>query len=201
MTDPHDVLIAPGAEVHPQSHIGAGSRLWQSCVIREDVSLGRSCIVGRGAYIDAGVTIGDYCKIQNLALVYGPARLADGVFIGPAAVLTNDVHPRAVNPDGSLKSAADWDAVGVDVGEGAAIGARSVVLAGVKIGAWALIGAGTVVIRDVPAHALVVGSPGRRVGWVGRDGTQLTNDGPGRWKGADGRRYQEEDGRLLEVSR
>ena len=68
--------------------------------------LGENCIVGRGAYIGTGVVMGDNCKVQNYALVYEPARLGDGVFIGPAVVLTNDTYPRAVNPDGSLKSAA-----------------------------------------------------------------------------------------------
>jgi acetyltransferase-like isoleucine patch superfamily enzyme len=88
-------------------------------------------------------------------------------------VLTNDTYPRAVNPDGSLKSASDWDAVGVTIDDGAAIGARSVCVAPVRIGAWALVAAGSVVTRDVPAHALVAGVPARQIGWVSRTGTRL----------------------------
>ena len=78
--------------------------------MREDARVGEDCIVGRGAYIGPGVVVGDRCKIQNHALVYEPAVLEDGAFIGPAVVFTNDCYPRAVNPDGSLKSADDWHA-------------------------------------------------------------------------------------------
>ena len=81
---------------------------------------------------------------------------------GPAAVLTNDAYPRAINPDLTSKSAADWDAVGVTVGDGASIGARSVCVAPVTIGAWAMVAAGSVVTRDVPDHALVAGVPARQ---------------------------------------
>ena len=112
-------------------------------------------------------------KIQNYALVYEPARVEDGAFIGPAAVFTNDHFPRSVNPDGSLKSGHDWEPVGVTVREGASIGARAVCVAPVTIGRWALVAAGATVVRDVPDFALVVGSPARRIGWVGRAGVPL----------------------------
>ncbi len=112
-------------------------------------------------------------KIQNYALVYEPAVVGDGAFIGPAAVFTNDHFPRSVNPDGSVKSGHDWEPVGVTVLEGASIGARSVCVAPVTIGRWALVAAGATVIRDVPDFALVVGSPARRIGWVGRAGVPL----------------------------
>jgi acetyltransferase-like isoleucine patch superfamily enzyme len=152
--------------------------------------IGESCIVGRGAYIDADVVVGSRCKIQNDALLYAPARLGDGVFIGPAVVLTNDVHPRAVTPDGLLKSASDWHAEGVVVDDGASIGARSVVRGGVRIGEWALVGAGAVVIDDVPRHALVVGVPARQIGWVGRVGTRLVLDGAAFVCPESGERYE-----------
>ena len=97
--------------------------------MREDAVLGENCVVGRGAYIGTGVQMGDNCKVQNYALVYEPAVLGDGVFIGPAVVLTNDTYPRAVNPDGSLKTAHDWEPVGVTIGDGASIGARAVCVA------------------------------------------------------------------------
>ena len=122
-----------------------------------------------------GVVLGRNCKIQNYALLYEPAVLGDGVFVGPAVVFTNDVYPRAINPDGSRKSGDDWHAVGVTVKTGAAIGARSVCIAPVEIGEWALVAAGATVTRDVPAFALVAGSPARRIGWVGRAGARLVD--------------------------
>jgi UDP-2-acetamido-3-amino-2,3-dideoxy-glucuronate N-acetyltransferase len=171
------VKIQESADVDPTAKIGAGSSIWHLAQVRDGVVLGESCIVGRGAYLGSGVRAGNNCKIQNYALVYEPAVLGNGVFIGPAAVLTNDEFPRAINPDGSLKSGSDWDAVGVTIGDGAAIGARAVCIAPVKIGAWALVAAGAVVTNDVPNFALVAGVPAKRVRWVGRAGKPLTNIG------------------------
>lgn len=173
--------IVDSADVSPDAVIGEGSSVWHLAQVREGAVLGTDCVIGRGAYIGPDVQLGDACKVQNYALVYEPARLADGVFIGPAAVLTNDMHPRAINPDGSLKSADDWEAVGVSIGHGASIGARAVCVAPVRIGAWATIAAGAVVTRDVPDHALVVGVPARQQGWVGQAGAPLQEVGEGRW--------------------
>jgi UDP-3-O-[3-hydroxymyristoyl] glucosamine N-acyltransferase len=101
--------IAATADVDPRAELGEGCRVWHLAQIREDAVLAPGCVVGRGAYVDAGVRVGRNGKIQNHALVYAPAVLGDGVFVGPAAVLTNDVNPRAVRPDGTLKTGADWD--------------------------------------------------------------------------------------------
>ena len=174
--------IAPSAEVDATAKIGDGSSIWHLVQVRDGVEVGENCIVGRGAYIGSGVKIGDNCKIQNYALVYEPASLGNGVFIGPAAVLTNDQFPRAVNPDGTLKSASDWEAVGVTIDDGASIGARAVCIAPVKIGKWALVAAGAVVTKDVPDFALVAGVPAKRIRWVGRMGVPLEDQGGHSWK-------------------
>ena len=165
--------IADTADVSPDASIGEGSAVWHLAQVREGAVLGESCGVGRGAYIGPGVVIGKNVKIQNYALVYEPAVVGDGAFIGPAAVFTNDHYPRSVNPDGSVKSGHDWEPVGVTLLEGASVGARSVCVAPVTVGRWALVAAGATVIRDVPDFALVVGSPARRIGWVGRAGVPL----------------------------
>lgn len=194
--------VEASADVAPDATVGRGTRVWHLAQVREGATIGRCCTVGRGAYVGPGVVIGDNCKLQNHALVYEPARLGDGVFIGPAAVLTNDRHPRAVCPDGRVKDADDWTAVGVRVGDGASIGARAVCVAPVVIGAWAMVAAGAVVTRDVPAFCLVAGVPARRIGWIGKAGVRL-RPGPddGSWVcPRTGDRFETTGDGLAEVS-
>jgi UDP-2-acetamido-3-amino-2,3-dideoxy-glucuronate N-acetyltransferase len=203
MTDAHQASdparVVPSADVDERATVGAGTRIWHLAQVREGAVVGRGCTIGRGAYVGPGVRLGDNVKLQNYALVYEPAELADGVFVGPAAVLTNDEYPRAVTPDGRLKSGDDWTAVGVVIGEGAAIGARAVCVAPVSIGRWALIAAGAVVTKDVADFALMVGVPARRVGWVGRAGEPLVAKGDGRYVcPRTGAEYREDADRLTE---
>jgi len=183
MTDTPTFRVSPGADISDDATIGDDSAIWHLAQVREGARLGTGCIVGRGAYIGSGVEMGDGCKVQNYALVYEPAKLADGVFVGPAAVFTNDHFPRAVNPDLTPKSASDWEPVGVTCETGASIGARAVCVAPVTIGAWAMVAAGATVVKDVPPHALVAGVPARRLGWVGRSGEKLVpaSDGTDAW--------------------
>jgi acetyltransferase-like isoleucine patch superfamily enzyme len=175
-----DAQVMPGADIDPRAHVGPGTAVWHLAQVREGAQIGAGCVIGRGAYIGPGVRMGDHCKIQNYALVYEPARLEDGVFVGPAAVFTNDRLPRAVTPAGRLKTADDWNPVGVTVRHGAAIGARAVCVAPVTVGRWAMVAAGAVVVADVPDFALVAGVPARFVRWVGRAGVALVPDGDGR---------------------
>lgn len=160
------VRVHESADVSPESIIGQGTRIWHQAQIREGARLGRDCIVGKGVYVDFDVIIGDRCKLQNGVYVYHPAIIEDGVFLGPGVILTNDRSPRAVMPDGRLKSDADWLAAAVHIAEGASVGAGSVVLPGVQIGRWAMVGAGSVVTNDVPDHGLVLGNPARLQGYV-----------------------------------
>ena len=173
----NNVRILPSADLDDGVTIGDGSSIWHLAQVRHGAVLGENVIVGRGAYIGEGVHVGNNCKIQNYALVYEPASLADGVFIGPAVVLTNDHFPRAVNPDGTPKAATDWEPVGVALLEGCSVGARSTCVAPVTIGRWATVAAGSVVVKDVPDYALVAGVPARRIKWVGRSGVPLDEDG------------------------
>lgn len=200
---PTSPFVHATADVAESVVIGEGSKIWHYAQVREDARLGVNCVVGRGAYVGTAVEVGDNCKIQNYALVYEPAKLANGVFIGPAVVLTNDHFPRAINADGTPKSADDWHPVGVDIRQGASIGASATCVAPIVIGRWALVGSGSVVVKDVPDFALVVGSPARRIGWVGKAGQPLTadTDDPTLYFcPATGDRYRQTDEhRLIEV--
>jgi UDP-2-acetamido-3-amino-2,3-dideoxy-glucuronate N-acetyltransferase len=195
-----EIEIQATADVDGRAVLGPGTTVWHLAQIREDARLGQGCIVGRGAYVGPGVTIGDHVKLQNYALVYEPARLEDGVFIGPAAVLTNDLYPRSTDVGGKLKRPDDWEARGVVVREGASLGANVTVIAGVVIGRWALVAAGAVVTADVPDFGLVAGVPARRIGWVGRAGVPLRRAGGGRWQCPEtGALYAGADGFLQPV--
>lgn len=196
-----DTWAHASADVDERAELGPGTSVWHLAQIREHARLGRDCVVGRGAYVGPGVVIGDNVKLQNYALVYEPARLEDGVFIGPAAVLTNDRYPRSVGVNGQLKRSADWDACGVVVHEGASIGARAVVVAGVEIGRWALVAAGAVVTKDVPEFALVAGMPARRIGWVGRAGVSLAPAGGSQWRCPETGELFTESAGLLRMAR
>jgi acetyltransferase-like isoleucine patch superfamily enzyme len=189
------VRIQPSADVSDDATIGAGSSVWHLAQVREGAVLGENCIIGRGAYVGTGVRMGDNCKLQNYALVYEPAVLEDGVFVGPAAVFTNDHYPRSVAPDGTLKRGDDWEAVGVTCREGSSIGARAVCVAPVTIGRWAMVAAGSVVVKDVPDFALVAGVPARRLRWVGRAGVPLVpGEAPNTWVCPEtGKAYIEHD--------
>lgn len=171
------VYIHPTADVADDATIGAGTKIWHEAQIRPRVVIGEHCIFGKGAYVDEDVIIGSNVKIQNRASIYKDCTIEDGVFIGPHVCFTNDVYPRAINPDGTLKSADDWTAGRSLVKYGASIGAGSIILPGHTIGRFALVGAGSVVTRDVPDFGIVIGNPARLVGQACVCGAKMTVTG------------------------
>lgn len=176
-------MIDPSARVHPTADvesgvdIGEGTSIWNRAQVRTGARIGSECIIGRDAFIDEGVVLGNRVKVQNAALVYHGVTVEDGVFIGPNAILTNDRYPRAITASGALSRADDWEISPIRLRTGASIGAGAVVVAGTEIGRYATVGAGAVVTRDVPDHALVVGNPARRLGWVCACGRRLPEPG------------------------
>ena len=189
--------IAASADIDPSAVIGPGCLIGTLVQVGEYARLGPDCVLGRGASIGPGVVVGRHCTIQDYAVVYEPSLLEDGVFVGAAAVFTNDAHPRAVTPDGTRKATDERDLVGVTVRTGASIGAHAVCIAPLTIGRWAMVAAGAVVTEDVPDYALVAGVPAQRIGWVGRSGLPLRAEGDGRLVcPVTGEEYTEHDGLL-----
>jgi acetyltransferase-like isoleucine patch superfamily enzyme len=157
-----DTFIHPTADVDPSAVIGAGTKVWNNVQIRENATIGRDCIVGKSVYIDHTVVIGNRVKIQNSVSIYHGVTVEDDVFLGPHMTFTNDLYPRAFDPE--------WHVVPTLVRRGASVGANVTVVCGVELGSYSMVGAGAVVTRDVPPHALVLGNPARIVGFVSERG-------------------------------
>jgi UDP-2-acetamido-3-amino-2,3-dideoxy-glucuronate N-acetyltransferase len=198
-----EARVHPTADLEPDVTIGRGTSIWHRAQVRRGV-------IGRDAFIDERVTIGDRVKIQNAALVYHGVTVESGVFIGPNAILTNDRFPRAITIDGDLARADDWEVSPITLRTGSSIGAGAVVVAGCVVGRFATVGAGAIVTRDVPDHALVAGNPARVIGWVCACGRRLV-DTAGRVLGAGaagpaacstcGTRYEIHDGLCATATR
>lgn len=167
------MAIHPSAQVEDGALVGDRTRIWANVQVRRGARIGAECSFGRNAFVDLDVVVGDRVKVQNNASLYEGVTLEDGVFVGPHVIFTNDKVPRAITPDGGLKSTDDWELGRTVVRRGAAIGAGAVIVTGVEIGEWAMIGSGTVVTKDVPDFALVLGNPGRVVGYVSASGRRF----------------------------
>jgi len=157
-------FIHETAQVSEKAHIGDGTKVWINVQIREHSCIGADCVVSKDVYIDHGVTIGDHCKIQNGVSIYNGVTIEDGVFVGPNACFTNDLYPRAQNPE--------WEVSPTFIREGASIGANATIVCGHIVGEYAMVGAGSVVVSDVEPYTLVVGNPAKAIGKVCKCGAR-----------------------------
>ena len=163
--------------------VGSGTRIWPFAHVMKGAQVGRRCNVGGGSFIESNAVVGDDCTIKNGVQIWDGVRLGDRVFVGPNATFTNDLRPRAG------QDANCFELIGTEVESGVTIGANATIVCGVKLGAHSMIAAGAVVTRDVPPHALVVGSPARARGWVCLCGASL----PENLACECGRRYRLQD--------
>lgn len=167
------VFIHPTATVEEGATLGEDTRVYHYSHVRGGARLGENCIVGGHVYIDTDVGVGKNCKIQSGARLYHGLTVEDGVFIGPGAQFANDLYPRAINPDGTLKNTDDWEVSPTLIKYGASIGMGATILSGVTVGRWAMVGMGAVVVKDVPDYGLVVGNPARLIGYMDEEGRRV----------------------------
>lgn len=185
------------AYVDDPSEIGEGTKIWHFCHVQKNAKIGKNCVLGQNVNVANNVIIGDYCKIQNNVSIYEGVTLEDYVFCGPSMVFTNILDPKCKYP----QVGAEFY-VHTLVKEGASIGANATIVCGHTIGKHAMIGAGAVVTKDVPDYALIVGNPGRVVGWVSEAGKKLNFDKDNLAHcGKSGKTYKFENGRVEEVQK
>ena len=146
--------------------IGKGTKIWHWSHICSEAKIGDNCSLGQNVFVGNKVEIGNNVKIQNNVSVYDNVTIEDNVFCGPSMVFTNVYNPRAE----IIRKEEYKDTT---VRTGATLGANCTIVCGVEIGKYAFVGAGTLVNKTVPAFALVVGNPGRQIGWMSRFGEQL----------------------------
>ena len=165
----------PTATIHESAYIdegceiGSGTSIWHFSHVMKGTTIGKECSLGQNVVAGPDVNIGDNCKIQNNVSIYKGVTLEDNVFCGPSCVFTNVLTPRAgVERKDEFASTM--------VKKGATIGANATIVCGIILGEYCTIGAGAVVTSDVPAHALMVGVPARRAGWVSRSGDLLKDN-------------------------
>jgi len=147
--------------------VGSGTRVWAFAHILPGAVVGADCNVCDGAFVEGGVVVGDRVTIKNQVMLFDGVTVEDEVFLGPGVIFTNDMNPRAF-----IKKHGD-ELLRTRVARGATIGAGAVIVCGTTIGQYAFIGAGAVIARDIPAHAFVVGNPGRNIGWACKCGLRL----------------------------
>jgi len=164
-----NVTIHESAYVDEGCEIGEGTKIWHFCHVISGTKIGKNCSLGQNVMAGPSVSIGDECKIQNNVSIYKGVTLEAGVFCGPSCVFTNVVTPRS-------EYERKDEFAQTHVGRGATIGANATIVCGNSLGEYCTIGAGAVVTKDVPAHALMVGVPAVRIGWVSKAGDVLGKD-------------------------
>jgi len=158
--------IHPTAIIDEGAEIGDGSRVWHFVHVCGHARVGKGVSLGQGVFVGNKVVIGDRCKIQNNVSVYDNVTLEEGVFCGPSMVFTNVYNPRAlVERKDEYRDTLSR--------RGANLGANCTVVCGITVGAFAFVGAGTVLTGDVPDYALIVGVPGKQIGWMSEFGEKL----------------------------
>lgn len=188
MTD-KPYFVHESSYVDEPCEIGEGTKIWHFSHVMKNSVIGKGCNLGQNVLVSSGVRLGDNCKIQNNVSLYTGVVLEDHVFCGPSMVFTNVVNPRSeVIRKDEYKPTL--------VRRGASLGANCTIVCGVSIGQYAFVGAGAVVTRDVPAFALVTGSPARLRGWMCRCGIKLQLSGPEATCGACGSAYRLHEGIL-----
>lgn len=154
--------------------IGEGTKIWHFSHIQSEAKIGKKCVFGQNVNVGNNVSIGDFCKVQNNVSIYEGVTLEDYVFCGPSMVFTNILDPKCKYPQVGAQYY-----VKTLVKEGASIGANATIVCGITLGKHCLIGAGSVVTKNVPDYALVVGVPGKIIGWVSEAGKRLNFDKAG----------------------
>lgn len=187
-------FVHESAYVDEGAVVGEGVAIWHFTHVMDGAVIGERTKLGQNVFVGRGVEIGSGVKIQNNVSVYEGVVIEDDVFCGPSMVFTNVLTPRAPYP---RLSSEDFEQTRVR--RGASIGANATVVCGVTIGEWAMVGAGAVVTGDVPPHSIVVGIPGRQVGWACQCGSKLSFDGPRARCGACERVFEESTDGLKEI--
>ena len=178
-------FVHPTAVVDEGAVLGSGTRVWHFCHVYPKAVIGRDTILGQNVMVANGVTIGDFCKIQNNVSLYEGVILEDYVFCGPSMVFTNVTTPRCLFP-----RCTSEDYAPTRVKRGASIGANATIVCGITLHECAFVAAGSVVIRDVPAYAMVAGVPARIIGYMCERGERLKFDSGGRAVTSYGQAYR-----------
>jgi UDP-2-acetamido-3-amino-2,3-dideoxy-glucuronate N-acetyltransferase len=185
-------FVHESAYVDDGAEIGAGTKVWHFCHVLGGAVIGERCSLGQNVVVMNGTRIGTNVKIQNNVSIYEGVELEDDVFCGPSMVFTNVMNPRShVSRKNEYRRTL--------VKRGASIGANATIVCGSTLGEYAFVGAGAVVAKDVPAFALMVGVPARRIGWMCQCGERLSDSGSGRCA-ACGSTYESSNGVVRQLT-